>query len=65
MITREILITTIENESGEEYEIAGRYDAVAIAHKGHKIIGSEFRKYRMNEETFIKNGELIEERKRK
>ena len=59
MITREILITTVQNERGELYEIAGRYDAVAIAHRQHKIMGSEFRRYRMSEEDFITHGEYV------
>lgn len=59
MITREILITTVQNESGELYEIAGRYDAVALAHRRHKIIGSEFRRYRMSEDDFIMHGEYL------
>lgn len=60
MITRNILITRVQDADGREYEIAGRYDAVALAHKHHTIIGSQFRKYRMNEETFIENAELVE-----
>lgn len=62
MITREILITTVEDAEGNSYEIAGRYDAVSIAHKGHIIKGSRFKKFRMNEETFIKYGDEVAER---
>lgn len=55
MITRRILVTTVVNAIGQEKEIYGRFDAVALASAGWKFLGSEFRHYKMSEEQFVKN----------
>lgn len=62
MITRELLITTVKDAAGNTKEIVGRYDAVFLAHRGYKIIGSEFRKYRCTEEDFIATSQCIGKR---
>lgn len=59
MVTRRILVTTVVNAMGQEKEIYGRFDAVALAAAGWKLSGSQFRHYKMTEETFAKNGTLI------
>lgn len=56
MITRRILVTTVVNAMGQEKEIFGRFDAVALAAAGWKISESEFRHYKMSEEQFAANG---------
>lgn len=55
MITRRILVTTVVNAMGQEKEIYGRFDAVALAAAGWKFSDSEFRHYKMSEEQFVKN----------
>ena len=59
MITRRILVTIVVDAYGQEKEIYGRYDAVAMAAAGWKILNSQFKHYRMTEETFAKNATLI------
>lgn len=59
MITRRILVTTVVSAYGQEKEIYGRYDAVAMAAAGWKILNSQFRHYRMTEETFAKNARIV------
>lgn len=59
MITRRILVTTVVNAMGQEKEIFGRFDAVALAAAGWKLSDSQFRHYKMTEETFAKNATLI------
>lgn len=59
MITRRILVTTVVNAMGQEKEIYGRFDAVALAAAGWKLLDSQFRRYKMTEETFAKNATLI------
>lgn len=59
MITRRILVTTVVNAMGQEKEIFGRFDAVALYSAGWKFSDSQFRHYKMTEETFAKNATLI------
>lgn len=54
MITRNILVTTIQLNDGNMTEIYGKYDAVALAHRGAKIINAEFKKFSVKEEDFVK-----------
>lgn len=60
MITRRILVTEVKDANGGTRFIYGRFDAVAIASKGEKILSSEFRNYRMTESEFVKHGKEIE-----
>lgn len=54
MITRNILVTSIQLADGTRTEIYGKYDAVALAHRGCKILGAEFKKFSVKEEDFVK-----------
>ena len=53
MITRRILVTKVVNVYGGERTIYGRYDAVALANKGEKVVSSEFKNYKVSEDLFI------------
>ena len=54
MITRNILVTEVMLADGTRTEIYGKYDAVALAHRGAKIINAEFKKFNVKEEDFVK-----------
>lgn len=54
MITRNILVTTIQLTDGTCTEIYGKYDAVALAHRGAKIIDAEFKKFSVKEDDFVR-----------
>lgn len=57
---RTILVTKVKNNiTKEQKEIYGRYDAVKLQNDGFKILGTEKRKYRMNDSTFAKYGEVV------
>lgn len=54
MITRRILVTKLKKENGEEYELFGRYDAVAVASRGDSVIKAGFQVFHVKEEDFVK-----------
>lgn len=54
MITRNILVTKVELNDGTYAEIYGKYDAVALAHRGAKIIEANFEKFSVKEEDFVR-----------
>lgn len=60
MITRRILVTELKDANGGTRLIYGRFDAVAIASKGEKILESDFKNYQMKESDFVKYGKEIE-----
>lgn len=60
MITRRILVTKVISADGGTRFLYGRFDAVALASKGEKILYSEFKNYRMSEADFVKYGKEIE-----
>ena len=60
MITRRILVTKVKDANGGTRLIYGRFDAVAIASKGDKILASGFKNYQMKESDFVKYGKEIE-----
>lgn len=60
MITRRILVTKVKDANGGTRFIYGRFDAVALASKGDKILASVFKNYKMKESDFVKYGKEIE-----
>lgn len=56
MITRRILVTKTVDANGGTHLLYGRFDAVAVAARGEKILYSEFKNYTMREEDFAKYG---------
>lgn len=59
MLKRRILVTKVVNANGGTRLIYGRFDAVALASQGEKILYSEFKYYTMREEDFAKYGKEI------
>ena len=55
MVNKTILVTTVQDASGNESNIFGRYDPVALIRRGYTIKSSCMVKCGMNEETFYNN----------
>ena len=65
MITRRILVTKTVDANGGTRLLYGRFDAVAVAARGERILYSEFKYYSMSEESFAKHGKEIDNGNRK
>lgn len=59
---RRILVTTVINiDTGVQYDIYGRYDAVALASRHQNVVRSRFCMFEMSDTDFVKYGRFVGE----